>query len=147
MSLIVLDTWQRLNKYMMSGIIPILMDFTGNYPWTLKGRIVWKRIFDNGIYFLKKIFFGKGLAMTVYYLFCEPQGFACQFKLAVLQTNFICRLPAPKSSLVSELSSIYRRSIVTLQQRNIPHTARVNSHRLDVWYIFIFCIKDHIRFI
>lgn len=47
----VLDTWLRLNNYMMSGIIPTLMDFSGNSPWTLMSRIGWERKVDREFIF------------------------------------------------------------------------------------------------
>lgn len=84
----------------MSKITPIVTDFGGNSPWTPTGITEWERKRGNGIYFPEKVFPLEGPCDgTALRLFHEPQGFACHFhvKPAVLQLNFNCRLPAPKS--------------------------------------------------
>jgi len=133
-----------LHKYTVSGIILLSpTDFTRNPPWTPKGRTEWARKLNKETSFLESYFLCKGLATIAYDVCSGNQRFACHFhiKRAVLQLNSNCRLPAPKSVLVSEVSAACRRPVVDVWQEASFIWLEFNLSKLDVSCVLPFTLK------
>ena len=106
------------------GIISTLRVFSGKSPWTLAGRTEQERKLDTGVYLLKFSSLQRPCHRSILCLLCEPQRLVCHFhiKLAILQLNCNCGLPAPKS--LWGQGRLLRAGLLYLRQTIISYLTR-----------------------